>query len=83
MFLLLVLMVMPGGIGQAIFAARDNVLRWVANRRGIIVPSLLADKQGVTPGEEAEVVEEFAEGVEEGDKFAEVLGRTHAGASDR
>jgi branched-chain amino acid transport system permease protein len=82
-FLLLVLMVMPGGIGQAVFAARDNILRWVANRRGIIVPSLLADKQGVTPGEEAEVIEEFAEGVEEGDKFAEVLGRTHAGARDR
>ncbi|MEX2537235.1 MAG: ABC transporter permease [Actinomycetota bacterium] len=81
--LLVVLMILPGGIGQAIFAARDNVLRWVAGRRGIVVPSLLADTQAATPGEEAEVVEEFAESVEEGDKFAEVLGRTHSGVGER
>jgi len=80
--LLLVLMIVPGGIGQAIFTARDNLLRWVANRRGIVVPSLLADKR-TTPEEEKEVVEEFRERVDEGEQFAEVLGRTHAGAGER
>jgi branched-chain amino acid transport system permease protein len=44
--LLFVLLVLPGGLGQAVVALRDRVLRIVANRRGIIVPSLVADKRG-------------------------------------
>jgi branched-chain amino acid transport system permease protein len=76
--LLLVLMIVPGGIGQAIFTARDNILRWVANRRGILVPSLVADKRDVGE-EEKEVVEEFRDHVDKGDQFAEVLGKTKAG----
>lgn len=79
--LLLVLMILPGGIGQALFAARDNVLRWLANRRGILVPSLVADKR-TSPDEEDEVIDELREHVDEGDRFAEVLGKTHAGAKD-
>ena len=43
--LLIVLYVIPGGIGQIIFNLRDRVLRKVAERRGIIVPSLLADRR--------------------------------------
>jgi branched-chain amino acid transport system permease protein len=42
--LLVVLFFLPGGIGQLLFDARDRYLRWVANRRGILVPSLVADK---------------------------------------
>ena len=41
--LLLVLMVVPGGLGAVAYRVRDNLLRWVADRRGIVVPSLLAD----------------------------------------
>jgi hypothetical protein len=41
--MLLVLMLLPGGLGGAIGDARDNALRWFARRRGIRVPSLLAD----------------------------------------
>jgi branched-chain amino acid transport system permease protein len=41
--MLLVLMLLPGGLGGAIGDARDNTLRWFARRRGIRVPSLLAD----------------------------------------
>jgi branched-chain amino acid transport system permease protein len=41
--LLLVLMALPGGLGSLLYQARDGYLRWVANRRGIIVPSLNAD----------------------------------------
>ncbi len=43
--LLLVLMFLPGGIGQVLFSWRDRLLRRVANRRGILVPSLVADKR--------------------------------------
>ncbi len=40
-----VLMWLPGGISQLIFDTRDALLRKVANRRGILVPSLVADKR--------------------------------------
>ena len=43
--LLLVLLVLPGGLGQAALAVRDRALRWVADRRGILVPSLVADRR--------------------------------------
>lgn len=42
--LLVVLMVIPGGIIQPLMNLRDRGLRWVAERRGIHVPSLLEDK---------------------------------------
>lgn len=41
---LLVLMLLPGGLGGLLFDVRDHALRWVAGRRGILVPSLLADR---------------------------------------
>jgi branched-chain amino acid transport system permease protein len=40
-----VLMVVPGGLAQALYSTRDVVLRWVADRRGILVPSLVADRR--------------------------------------
>jgi len=44
--LLVVLYALPGGFGQLFISVRDRYLRWVANRRDIIVPSLVADKRG-------------------------------------
>jgi branched-chain amino acid transport system permease protein len=41
--LLLVLMLIPGGLGAMFGDARDGILRWYARRKGIRVPSLLAD----------------------------------------
>jgi len=41
--LLVVLMVLPGGLGSLLYRARDRYLRWVAARRGIVVSSLVAD----------------------------------------
>jgi branched-chain amino acid transport system permease protein len=41
--LLLVLLIFPSGLGAVMAELRDMALRWVAKRRGIIVPSLLAD----------------------------------------
>jgi branched-chain amino acid transport system permease protein len=40
---LLVLLLVPGGLGGAVFRARDLGLRWVARRHDIVVPSLVAD----------------------------------------
>ena len=40
---LLVLMIIPGGLGDLVYRGRDAALRWVAHRRGLIVPSLVAD----------------------------------------
>src|SRR5207245_2202537 len=45
--LLIVLMALPGGLGGAVYQLRDNYLRWVANRRRILVPSLVADARHV------------------------------------
>src|SRR3954453_13413333 len=43
--LLVVLYALPGGFGQLLLGVRDRYLRWVAARRGILVPSLVADKR--------------------------------------
>jgi len=54
---LLVLMIIPGGIGQVVFRVRDAGLRWIADRRGLIVPSLLADArqpETAQPGSDAD-----------------------------
>ena len=40
---LLLLYFLPGGLAQVLYGARDNLLRYVARRRSILVPSLLAD----------------------------------------
>ena len=57
--LLFVLLVLPGGLGQFVVAGRDRVLRIIANRRGIVVPSLVADKRsGDAPAERHEHAED-------------------------
>jgi branched-chain amino acid transport system permease protein len=63
--LLLVLMILPGGIGAAIADIRDAYLRWVARRRNMLVPSLLADRKAdpvEIPPELAEEAVEAADG---------------------
>jgi branched-chain amino acid transport system permease protein len=51
------LMFLPGGLGELVFRCRDHTLRWIATRRGLIVPSLLADASQVeevlTPSDRA------------------------------
>jgi branched-chain amino acid transport system permease protein len=43
--LLFVLYFLPGGLWQFVHRWRDRYLRWVADRRGLLVPSLVADKR--------------------------------------
>ncbi|MGH8861174.1 MAG: ABC transporter permease [Jatrophihabitantaceae bacterium] len=40
-----VLFVLPGGLAEAAYRARDGALRWVSQRHGVHVPSLVADKR--------------------------------------
>jgi branched-chain amino acid transport system permease protein len=42
--LLILLMFLPGGLGELVFKGRDVLLRLAANRRGLLVPSLVADR---------------------------------------
>lgn len=42
---IVVLMLAPGGLAQVLYRLRDSILRWVAERKGIIVPSLVADRR--------------------------------------
>lgn len=42
---LLVLMLIPGGLAELLHRIRDAGLRWIAQRRGILVPSLVADTE--------------------------------------
>lgn len=43
--LLVVLYLLPGGLGQLLYWVRDRYLMRVADRRGILVPSLVADRR--------------------------------------
>ena len=62
--LLAILLLLPGGLGAGLSETRDLGLRWVAKRRQILVPSLIADRKSdafhVTP----EMAEAIAEAVE-------------------
>lgn len=53
--LLIVLLVLPGGLGQLLYNLRDRVLIRIADRRKILVPSLVADKRDPAKGAENEV----------------------------
>ena len=54
--LLFVLMVIPGGLMQPLYRIRDVLLRKVAQRRGILVPSLVEDRRIDDEGGEGRAV---------------------------
>ena len=45
------LMFFPGGLGDLVYRGRDALLRLIAARRGMVVPSLLADRRVETTAE--------------------------------
>ena len=49
--ILLILLFLPGGFAEVAYRTRDAGLRWIAARRGIHVPSLVADRL-VEPGDD-------------------------------
>jgi branched-chain amino acid transport system permease protein len=66
--LMAILLFLPGGFGQVYYAARDRILRAIADRRGIHVPSLVADMRTATdvapPIEEAVIPEVEVDAIE-------------------
>ncbi|HEX7166290.1 MAG TPA: ABC transporter permease [Acidimicrobiales bacterium] len=75
--LLVVLLVLPGGLGQAAIWLRDVFLRAVADRHGILVPSLVADKRA----DGSDIAEDKPE--DEADLLAGALDVEAASAADR
>jgi branched-chain amino acid transport system permease protein len=63
--LLILLLFLPGGLIEGVYKVRDDLLRRVAAKHGIHVPSLLADSlvkdDGHLDPEEAEMIEEIVE----------------------
>ncbi|HZU71526.1 MAG TPA: ABC transporter permease [Acidimicrobiales bacterium] len=64
--LVFILMFLPGGVGSAIYMVRDRLLRELAARRGIIVPSLVADASAADGGGQGPAAEAPAPLVEAG-----------------
>lgn len=50
---LFILLVLPAGLGGLLYDIRDALLRWVARRHDIVVPSLLADVRVLEEGDAA------------------------------
>ena len=62
---LLLLYAAPGGLAQLFYGSRDALLRAIAERRGIVVPSLLADvRTQDVAGADAEVIAAAVEAVD-------------------
>ncbi|MDQ1397914.1 MAG: branched-chain amino acid transport system permease protein livM, partial [Acidimicrobiaceae bacterium] len=84
--IIVLLLVLPGGLGQLLYLLRDAFLRWVAGRNNVLVPSLVADMRvedeeapmalgtalGGLSGAESPVVREAAENGMDAKKPAEV-----------
>ena len=65
--LLFILLIFPGGLGGAVYDLRDTLLRRLAKKRGLHVPSLLADARVDEDAieEEAVFAEALAHGLED------------------
>jgi len=75
---LILLMFFPGGLAQILYGARDGMLRWVAERHHIRVPSLVADvREEQTAESEAEVLARAAQSVVHGHDGHVVLPDEH------
>jgi branched-chain amino acid transport system permease protein len=78
--LLLVLLVLPGGFAEAMYRTRDAALRWVADRRGIHVPSLVADRR-VEKEEDDALVHDATEAVQDMEEERVAMTATSGGSS--
>jgi branched-chain amino acid transport system permease protein len=59
--IVVLLMFLPGGLGELVYRVRDDILRLIASRRGLVVPSLVADA-AEAPAEPAPVLASAAGG---------------------
>jgi branched-chain amino acid transport system permease protein len=67
--LLVILLFLPGGFAQGAYQVRDSFLRWVADRHKIVVPSLFADRRIETGEDQADIISQAEEHVEEAGTF--------------
>jgi branched-chain amino acid transport system permease protein len=81
--LLAVLMLLPSGLGGLLADLRDGALRRVARRRGIVVPSLLADVRVPGADEDRSLAQAVAAAKAERDVLAGVGAGTAGGANGR
>jgi branched-chain amino acid transport system permease protein len=68
--IIVLLLFLPGGLGQLLYRIRDSLLRRVANRRGLIVPSLVADQRVVTDEDARVAISDALGGLTEADVTA-------------
>jgi branched-chain amino acid transport system permease protein len=61
---LVLLYIFPGGLAQIFYGIRDGMLRVLAERKGIVVPSLLADVRVDEAANEGDVLADAAAAVE-------------------
>ena len=54
--IVVLLMFLPGGLGELLFRVRDGILRRIAARRGLVVPSLTEDKDVGGDADELELL---------------------------
>jgi ABC-type branched-subunit amino acid transport system ATPase component/ABC-type branched-subunit amino acid transport system permease subunit len=73
--LLVILLFLPGGLGEGVQKIRDVLLRRIALRRDILVPSLVADRRVETP--------HHIHPPEESDLLAHALDESPNGAAER
>ncbi len=81
--LLLVLLLFPSGLGGVLADVRDGGLRWVARRRGLVVPSLLADVRVEVTAEEEVALTQAVEAVVEAEAEAEATAAADTNGADR
>jgi branched-chain amino acid transport system permease protein len=60
---LVLLYIFPGGLAQIFYGIRDALLRLVAERKGIVVPSLVADVRVDATDQEGDVLADAADAV--------------------
>jgi branched-chain amino acid transport system permease protein len=75
---LVVLMFFPGGIGELVYRERDWILRRFADRKGVVVPSLVADV-AQAPGARAATVDEPPEEKAAFEQAGKALARSGGG----
>ena len=71
--LLLLLNFLPGGLAEGMFKARDSILRKIAARRGLYVPSLVADVRQEAEKDEEALTEELIHAQDEPEEDVDVI----------
>lgn len=78
---LVLLVFLPGGLAQAYYGTRDSILRYIAKRRNMVVPSLIADVRQEAAQNESDVLLDAMASVEGSQRGTMSLTRGRAASS--